>query len=156
MRTSVIRGPKDTFLNIMATLEEADSNVKKIAAEIKTLKASGTAEPATINRLVVGCRKGHAPDKPAFAPCWAAEPRWYLLHRTSEQATVSSLAPLRATTFILKNSAVVQGSLKETRQQGRIVNSSIGFNTSNGRTVVRVLWAKFSCCEVVTAVVLQG
>eukprot|EP00752_Nemacystus_decipiens_P004043 g3702.t1 len=36
----------------MATLEEVDSNIKEIAAKIKTLKASGTAEPATISQLV--------------------------------------------------------------------------------------------------------
>lgn len=45
--------PRDTFLNAMATLEEVDSNIKEIAAKIKTLKASGTAEPATISALVV-------------------------------------------------------------------------------------------------------
>lgn len=46
----------------MATLQEVDSNIKEIAAKIKTLKASGTAEPATVNQLVVGQRNGHRPD----------------------------------------------------------------------------------------------
>lgn len=47
----------------MATLQEVDSNIKEIAAKIKTLKASGTAEPATVKQLVVGERRGCTPDK---------------------------------------------------------------------------------------------
>ena len=59
--------PRDTFLNAMATLEEVDSNIKEIAAKIKTLKASETAEPATISALVVSERKGHHPQARHFA-----------------------------------------------------------------------------------------
>lgn len=54
--------PQDTFLRTMATLEEVDSSIKEIAANIKTLKASGTAEPATVKQLVVSQRKGHSLD----------------------------------------------------------------------------------------------
>ncbi len=37
----------------MATLEEVDAGIKGLAAKIKTLKESGTADPATVKQLVV-------------------------------------------------------------------------------------------------------
>lgn len=42
----------------MATLQEVDAGIKELAAKIKSLKESGTADPATVKQLVVSYGKG--------------------------------------------------------------------------------------------------
>lgn len=48
----------DVLCATMATLQEVDAGIKELAAKIKSLKDSGTADPVTVKQLVVSQGRG--------------------------------------------------------------------------------------------------